>query len=74
MKKKDKIKEVRLIDNVTVENLDIALRMCKVEINTTLIDLIIDLVELIEDKGDGVNIRDIIMVKNNHELKITKIY
>lgn len=47
-----------LIDRVTVKNLGIALRMIGVELDNSLIDKIIDLVELIENKGDGVSIKD----------------
>jgi len=47
------------IDKVTVTNLDIALRMCTIEINKSILDKIIDLVELIESKGDEVTIKDI---------------
>jgi len=49
----------RLIDKVTVTNLDIALRMCNIQLDKTLIDRIIDLVQLIEDKGDDTSIKDI---------------
>ena len=40
--------EKRPIDNVTVDNLDIALRMCQIQIDKSILDRIIDLVELIE--------------------------
>lgn len=49
----------RLIDKVTVTNLDIALRMCGISMSKDLIDKVIDLVELIEDKGDDASIKDI---------------
>jgi len=49
----------RLIDKVTTTNLDIALRMVGYQLDMTLIDRIIDLVELIEDKGDDASIEDI---------------
>ena len=49
----------RLIDKVTTTNLDIALRMVGYQLDITLIDRIIDLVELIEDKGDDASIKDI---------------
>lgn len=49
----------RLIDRVTTTNLDITLRMCGYQLDKTLIDRIIDLVELIEDKGDDASIRDV---------------
>jgi hypothetical protein len=48
-----------LINKVTVTNLDIALRMCSIQIDKPLIDKIIDLVELIEGRGDDVSIKDI---------------
>lgn len=54
----------RLIDKVTVTNLDIALRMCNIQLDKTLIDRIIDLVELIEDKGDDTSIKDICELQN----------
>lgn len=47
------------IDKVTTVNLDIALRMCKIQIDTSLLDKVIDLVELIEQKGDKTSISDI---------------
>jgi hypothetical protein len=47
------------IDNVTTDRLDVALRMCGIQINRVLIDRIIDLVELIEDKGSEVALSDI---------------
>ena len=47
------------IDKVTTTNLDLALRICNIKLDITLIDKIIDLVELIEEKGDEVNIKDI---------------
>jgi len=52
-------KDKRPIDKVTTTNLDIALRMCHIEISIPILDKIIDLVELIEDKGDDVTIKDI---------------
>lgn len=51
------------IDKVTVTNLDIALRMCHIQLNRELIDRIIDLVELIEDKGDQTTIWDVCKLK-----------
>jgi hypothetical protein len=47
------------INKVTITNLDIALRMCSIEINKSIIDKVIDLVELIEEKGDETSIQDI---------------
>jgi hypothetical protein len=50
---------MKKIDNVTVENLDVALRICNIEIDKAVLDKVIDLVELIEDKGADVSLRDI---------------
>lgn len=52
------------IDKVTTTNLDIALRMCNIEINKKILDKIIDIVELIEEKGDEVNIKDICQLQS----------
>jgi hypothetical protein len=59
MKQKTKKRKPKAIDKVTVTNLDIALRMCKIQVCPDLLDKIIDLVELIEEKGDDVTIKDI---------------
>jgi uncharacterized protein YnzC (UPF0291/DUF896 family) len=55
----NKEKTQKSIDRVTVTNLDIALRMCHIEINKSILDKVIDLVELIEEKGQDVSIQDI---------------
>lgn len=55
------------IDKVTVQNLDIALRMCNIQIDKTLLDRIIDVVELIEEKGDDVSIKDVAKLKAEWE-------
>ena len=57
----------RLIDKVTVKNLDIALRMCNIQIHESIVDKIIDLVELIEDKGDDVSIKDVCELQGGWE-------
>jgi hypothetical protein len=49
----------RLIANVTVNNLDLALRMVGISFDKKTIGKIIDLVELIEDKGGLVSIKDV---------------
>jgi len=53
------MKTEKPINKVTTTNLDIALRMCSIEINEIILDKIIDLVELLEDKGNEVTIQDI---------------
>lgn len=47
------------VDKVTIERLDLCLRMCGYRVEKEFIDKIIDLVELIEEKGDLVSIKDI---------------
>ncbi len=47
------------INKVTTTNLDIALRMVGIEINKVIIDKIIDIVELIENKGSETSIKDV---------------
>lgn len=49
----------RLIDKVTVKNLGLAFRMVGISCNEETIDKVIDLVELIEDKGDDTSMKDI---------------
>lgn len=49
----------KLIDNVTTERLNTVLKMCDIQLSICLIDRIIDLVELIEDKGGKTSLRDI---------------
>lgn len=51
------------IDNVTTDNLDVALRMCGIQIDKSIIDRIIDLVELLEKKGNNTSIDDIYNLK-----------
>jgi len=53
------------IDNVTVKNLGSALRMCHIQLTEDVIDKIIDLVELIETKGDDTSISDIFELQDS---------
>lgn len=46
-------------NKVTVTNLELSLRMINIEIRKETISKIIDLVELIEEKGDDTSIKDI---------------
>jgi hypothetical protein len=55
------------IDKVTTKRLDIALRMIGVNLPIELIDNIIDLVELIEDKGEEVTLKDICDLQSGWE-------
>lgn len=47
------------IDRVTTQRLEMTLRMCGIFIDISIIDNIVDIVELIEEKGDKVNLKDI---------------
>jgi len=49
----------RLIDKVTTELLDVTLRACSIAIPIEIVDNIIDVVELLEDKGGKTTIKDI---------------
>jgi len=51
------------IDKVTTERLDMALRMVGIQLNIDLIDRVIDLVELIEDKGGDTSLEDVIKLQ-----------
>lgn len=62
MKKKNKkalSKNLLNINKVTTTNLNIILKSCDYHLNKNLIDKIIDIVELIEAKGDNVSVKDI---------------
>ena len=62
------MKKDKPINKVTTTNLDIALRMCNIQLNKTIIDKVIDLVELIEEKGDDVTIMDVCKLQTGWEL------
>lgn len=57
----------RKTDRVTADVLDVALRMCHIQIHKSILEKIIDLIELIEQKGDEVSIKDISELKNYWE-------
>lgn len=60
------------IDKVTTDLLDISLRMVGEKVDKNLLDKIIDLVELIEEKGDQTSIRDVVALQtewNKHYSK-----
>ena len=60
------------IDKVTTKNLDIALRMVGIQLDINIIDKVIDLVELIENKGDDVTIKDIVSLQQTWQRHILK--
>lgn len=55
------------IDKVTVQNLEMILRMCSIHMNPSVIDKVIDIVELIEEKGDTITVRDITELQTSWE-------
>ena len=60
------------IDKVTIKILDIALRMVGIQLDINIIDKVIDLVELIENKGDDVTIKDIVSLQQTWQRHILK--
>jgi len=67
---KEEVFAEKLIDKVTIEYLDLVLRMCNIQLHRDLIDKIIDCVELIEDKGEEVTLMDV--CKMQAEWKVSK--
>ena len=64
------IKEPKPIDKVTIDNLDAALRIYGIVIARHIIDDIIDIVQLLEEKGNDVTLNDIFNLKEyNNKLK-----
>ena len=61
---KEVMDEGKSIDKVTPTNLDIALRIVGIQISKDLLDNIIDLVELIEDKGGEATLKDVLKLQS----------
>ena len=55
------------IDKVTVRNLDLAFRMVVIKCDYDTVDKIIDLVEIIENKGDLTTMKDICNIQTEWE-------
>jgi hypothetical protein len=51
------------IDNVDTRTLDVALRACDISVPLSILDKIIDVVELLEYKGDKTTIKDMLKLK-----------
>jgi len=47
------------IDNVTTDLLDRVLRMCDIELHEVILEKVIDVVELLEEKGSQVTLKDV---------------
>jgi len=56
------------IDKVMVDNLDVALRSFGINLSENDLDVIIDVIELIKEKGDDVTLRDLITLKESIKL------
>ena len=61
-------KRVKPTNNVTRTNLNLALRMVNIQISEGLLDQVVDVVELIERKGDDVSIMDICELQRTWEV------
>ena len=57
------------INKVTTDRLDGALRMVGLGLNIDLVDKIIDLVEIIEDKGGNTSLDDVLKLQAEWEGK-----
>lgn len=51
--------ETKPIDKVTTRHLEIALRLTGIYIDKSILDRVIDMVELLEDKGGSVTLHNI---------------
>lgn len=51
------------IDKVDTNTLDVALRVCDISLPLSILDKIIDVIELLEYKGDKTTINDILKLK-----------
>ena len=64
-----KTKKEKPIDKVTSQYLKMGLKMAGINLSYETIDMIIDIVELIEDKGGNVSISDICELIDKAEVK-----
>jgi hypothetical protein len=58
--------QTKPIDQVTIDRLQMVLSGIGMNIDDKELDVIIDAVELIEDKAGNVTVDDIVKIKNNH--------
>ena len=68
--KATEVKQDRSIDKVTITLLDVALRAFGINIDKSVLDIIIDCVDLIEEKGGQVDLMDLSKAIANHEGKL----
>jgi hypothetical protein len=47
------------IDKVTTQDLDMVFRLCEISVPIDIVDNIIDIVELLEEKGDKTTLKDV---------------
>jgi hypothetical protein len=61
-------------ENVTTKRLDVALRMCGIELDVNLIDRIIDVVEMVGEKGGNVTLDDAIKLRHDWFVHAKDLY
>lgn len=66
-----KAEESKSIDRVTVDRLDAALRLCYIQIDKAILDRVIDVVELLEEKGGETSLEDICDLQSQWKGKCT---
>ena len=59
--------EIESINKITPFNLQTALRMYGVGIDIDILDLIIDIVEILKERGDNLTINDINKLRNQRK-------
>ena len=60
--------KTKSIDKVTTERLEMAFKMVGIQLSTPTIDTIIDIVELLEEKGGATNLADIAKLQEAWEM------
>lgn len=65
-----KEEESKSIDKVTVGRLDAALRLCSIQIDMATLDRVLDVVELLEEKGGEASLGDIYDLQSKWKGKI----
>lgn len=66
-----KSEENKPIDKVTVDHLDVVLRLCSIQIDKAILDRVIDVVELLEEKGGETSLEDICDLQSEWKGKCT---
>ena len=69
----ENIKGLKPIDNVTVDILDVAFRAVGIRLEKSIVDKIIDIIELIEDNGIETSLMDIAELEKEWSISLSKI-